>query len=76
MKESLLSYVLSCLKIFEQYFRMKHKDVYSNLRKKIGAILYHLYNSNLPKLNQNLIGIYVVHTAMMAISESNNGIEG
>jgi hypothetical protein len=64
----------------DRYFRIKHEDVYSDLRKihagvlqgsVLGPILYLLYTSDLPTLEQTVVASFADDTADMAIGDNN-----
>jgi hypothetical protein len=65
----------------DRYFRIKHKDAYSDLRKiHVGVpqgsvlrpILYLLYTSDLPMLEQTVVTTFADDTAIMAIGDNNS----
>lgn len=66
--------------IFDRYFRIKQEDVYSNLMKiqagvpqgsVLGPVLYLLYTSDLPTLNQNVVATFADDTAILAVGDNN-----
>jgi hypothetical protein len=65
----------------DRYFRIKHEDAYSDLRKihagvpqgsVLGPILYLLYTSDLPTLEQTVVATFANDTAIMAIGDNNS----
>jgi hypothetical protein len=63
----------------DRYFRIKHEDAYSDLRKihagvlqgsVLGPILYLLYTSDLPMLGQTVVATFADSTAIMAIGDN------
>jgi hypothetical protein len=66
----------------DRYFRIKHEEAYSDLRKihagvpqgsVLGPILYLLYPNDLPTLEQTAVAIFADDTAIMVIGD--NGSE-
>jgi hypothetical protein len=64
----------------DRYFRIKHEDAYSDLRKihagvpqgsVLSPILYLLYTSDLPTLEQTVVATFADDTAIMAIGDNN-----
>jgi hypothetical protein len=72
--------VLGTSKI-RRYFRIKHEYAYPDLRKihvgvpqgsVLGPILYLLYTSDLPTLQQTIVATFADDTAIMAIGDNNS----
>jgi hypothetical protein len=67
--------------ISERYFRIKQEEAYSDLRKiqagvpqgsVLGPILYLLYTSDLPMLEQNVVATFADDIAIMVIGDNNS----
>lgn len=66
--------------ITERYFRVKQEDAYSTLKdikagvpqgSVLGPVLYLLYTSDLPAIENNTIATFADDTAILAVSENN-----